>query len=415
MTRSPRLQQIVMLGALLLLAPATLSRAQQAGDSQRDEANEATPSAAVEGRSRQEPPERAVAPTAAPTPAFSGDDAALELLGELPLETEVGRPVTLRFQVELPAGSEPIAARVDGNDFVETASQLREDDEGSFSLDIVVFRPGLYENAQLELTWLSPAGQQLTTRSAPFATDVRSVVANEDDPELAPPGEFLLIETPNVVLMALLFGGGGGALLALLIVMLRRRRRPIEVMPPPPPRPAWEIAFEELDALQRSGLLEESRHLEFHMQLSEIVRRWLKNGYQFNALEMTTSEIRAELDRRRGVTGPLVDDVLEILADTDVVKFARFAPGDEESMHLLERARSCVEEGQRLQEEVQAVPPPPQNDEDERVATPVASSPQPAAPGQDHALRESQAASEETSEQNIVRLPRTDNARREEP
>lgn len=412
MTRSPRLQLLVMLGALLLLAPTAPSRAQQAEETRSGEENGAAPSAGVEAEPEQEMPERGVAPTPEPAPQFSGEDARVELVDELPLETEVGRPVTLRFDFDLPPGSEAIAARVVENEFVETASQLREDSEGSFSLDLVIFRPGLYEDAQVELTWLSPAGQQLTTRSAPFATDVRSLIANEDDPELAPPGEFLLIQTPNVVLMALLFGGGGGALLAFLIVMLRRRRRPVEVAPPPPPRPAWEIAFEELDALRRSELLEESRHLEFHMQLSEIVRRWLKNAYQFNALEMTTSEIRAELNRRRGVTGPLVDDVLEILADTDVVKFARFAPGDEESMRLLQRAQGCVEEGQRLQEEHQAVPPPPQSGEADAVASPVASSPQPEAPGRDHALRESQAASEE---QNIVQLPRADSTRRDEP
>lgn len=402
MTRSHGLPQFVMLFALLVHAGSAFAQGGAPGTAEEGGEPAAQQEPRDPSRSEGDEPEaRGQRPEPDPAPEYSADDATVELRSDLPLDTEVGQPVALRFSASLPEGAEMIAATLQGNEYVEGLSAAEEANDGTFEMELAVFRPGMFEDVQLEVRWLSPSGEQLATTSAPFSVDVRSIIANEDDPQLAEPEGFLVIQTPNVVLMALLFGAGGGALLALLIALIRRRDRPVVVEPPPPPRPAWEIAFEELDALQEGDLLAEGHHLEFHMQLSEIVRRWLKNAYHFNALEMTTSEIRRELDRRRLVTGPLADDVLEILADSDIVKFARFSPDRDDSLELMRRARGCVEEGKRLQEEDQTVPPPPEEgDQPERIADPVRTAPQPAAPGREHSLRDSQAPPPE----NVVRM-----------
>ena len=82
---------------------------------------------------------------------------------------------------------------------------------------------------------------------------------------------------------------------------------------------------------------------EYHIQASEIVRRYLEGRYEVSALELTSYEV---LERLRALD--LGEETLVALGgfleDCDLVKFAKHVPTDQSCAQLVLRARTLVRE-----------------------------------------------------------------------
>src|SRR6185295_4981026 len=83
----------------------------------------------------------------------------------------------------------------------------------------------------------------------------------------------------------------------------RYRRRPPKPVAAPVAAPvavesAWARAVRELDRLLAQGLVANGRVKEFHVLLSEIVKRFLGGRYGFDALDRTTLEVLSALSRQ---------------------------------------------------------------------------------------------------------------------
>jgi hypothetical protein len=132
------------------------------------------------------------------------------------------------------------------------------------------------------------------------------------------------------------------------------RGRPKVEPPPPPPVPPWIVAFEALEVLSRSDLLSRGLTKEYYDQLSDIVRRYIGALRGFDALEMTTDEILAQI-RRVPIAGVTSTEVAHLLRECDLVKFARYVPSHEEIEQILEAAMVIVKRsspgGQRAKRE----------------------------------------------------------------
>jgi hypothetical protein len=136
-------------------------------------------------------------------------------------------------------------------------------------------------------------------------------------------------------------------LLALLAVLLfvwwRRRKRPrAPVVPLVPQRPAHVVALEALRRLEAERLPVDGLFAEYHVRLSEILRRYLEDAFGVAALEETTEEIRDDL-RRHGFDAGLVHEVADLCSESDLVKFAKHEPTIESCMQALERVRDFVQ------------------------------------------------------------------------
>jgi hypothetical protein len=134
-------------------------------------------------------------------------------------------------------------------------------------------------------------------------------------------------------------------LLAISFYIWRREKMgkgilPIKVQPP---RPAHEIAFEELNALKASTLLQEGKIKAFYIRLSEIIRKYVEGRYFIVALELTTHELVGEL-KGAEVEKPHIDLFLDFLESCDLVKFAKFIPGKEGIQANLTQAFDLVEQ-----------------------------------------------------------------------
>lgn len=140
----------------------------------------------------------------------------------------------------------------------------------------------------------------------------------------------------------------------ILAIYLIRKSLPrrIQIEAPPqsteeemPHTPAWEEALNELEKLLASGLLE-SDVLEFHFQLSALLREYLKTAYSYNAMEMTTFEIR-QLMRQNALLYSA--QALEILAYCDKIKFAKWQPKAAEIQEAIQKLRQYLQkEGEKL-------------------------------------------------------------------
>jgi hypothetical protein len=97
-------------------------------------------------------------------------------------------------------------------------------------------------------------------------------------------------------------------------------------------RPAYQKALELLEQTKNKKLLENTKFLQFHFELSHILRFFLEHEYKLNAMEMTTNEIRENLTLENGKEKT---EILEFLRFADKIKFAKFVPEYEQSKSAL--------------------------------------------------------------------------------
>lgn len=121
-----------------------------------------------------------------------------------------------------------------------------------------------------------------------------------------------------------LYGLLAAALAVFLVVkiVLRKLREREDAESRKPPHERVEI---ELKRLKDHGFLEEKNHKAFYSELSDILRRYLERRFQVDALELTSAELLAELERR-SFEKELRDAIHEVLDEADLVKFAKLAP-----------------------------------------------------------------------------------------
>ena len=139
--------------------------------------------------------------------------------------------------------------------------------------------------------------------------------------------------------LALALAAGGGWWLAR-----RARRRTTDEGPVSegPPRPAHELAYEQLDWLETSGLLGRGRIKEYHIEVSDIIRRYLEGRYAIRALEMTSREVLERLEDA-GVSWDVHDRFTAFLEHCDLVKFAKHRPSPTACALIVPDARALVD------------------------------------------------------------------------
>lgn len=223
-------------------------------------------------------------------------------------------------------GSEPAGARVRSSaEFLLTAFELGE-------LEIPDF----------EVAVLSAAGAREVLQTDRFGVEVVSVGADEGGDIREIRGPFLIpIGTIVIALWVLL-------LLALLggtwygYRRWKAGRGDPELDHIAPARPAHEIALEALADIEASHMLPRGQVKEYHIAVSDTLRRYVEARYHVPALEMTTWEIVEGLERV-GVGADFIDGMRRLLDQCDMVKFAKVRPDEEHSRGVLSLGREVVE------------------------------------------------------------------------
>jgi hypothetical protein len=204
--------------------------------------------------------------------------------------------------------------------------------------------PGELTLPPLPIAVARASGQLGQLCTSPHVLSVEDPTSNVPDAQLRPnPASLSQREVwkqardiTTIVLVALPIA----ILLAFLWSRLwpRLKRSP----PPPPPTPPWRRALEQLSNLEGERLLEAGRAPEYIDRVSDTLRQYLGARYGFDGLESTTREVL----RLLGEKAPdfrFETEVRSILQRSDLAKFARRSPEDEECRDALFETRRIVE------------------------------------------------------------------------
>lgn len=136
---------------------------------------------------------------------------------------------------------------------------------------------------------------------------------------------------------------GGSLLLCGLfaLVFWRRGRKAVQISP-------YERASVALGELEAEGLPDEDARDAWYVELSSIVRIYLEDRFALRAPELTTEEFLRVAQRSVLISTEHKTLLSSFLADCDQVKFAGYAPGEEESRSVLAAARRFLLETREL-------------------------------------------------------------------
>ncbi len=191
--------------------------------------------------------------------------------------------------------------------------------------ELRLYSLGLHRVPPLPVSFIQTSGDTLVRTTQPLEIEVVSVRGEGEKVELGdirPP-----VEIPGGVPLWL-----AGVLAALLLValvaaiywlVLRRGRSGKEEPAAAPTDYAAEFA-----RIAAMGLVERGDFKRYYSLLSDNMRRFLEAVLQVEAMERTTDEIAAALGRIE-LEFPAINDVEKFLRAADLVKFARFSPGNE--------------------------------------------------------------------------------------
>lgn len=139
---------------------------------------------------------------------------------------------------------------------------------------------------------------------------------------------------------------GGLILLALIIFFVRKyilkkkgkvKTEKIIILP------SHVRALNSLKELELKGLWKNGMVKEYHSEITEIIRKYFEERFDYPALELTTSE-SIELLKSYSDAKDILNVTRDFLTNADLVKFAKFIPMDSINIEMMNQARTIVQQ-----------------------------------------------------------------------
>jgi hypothetical protein len=268
----------------------------------------------------------------------------------------IGDRITLRLEV-----THPLNSQVELPEVVEqwgpfevleqTEPEIVDNNDGTATTgkDIVVtvFEPGEFQTPSLVVTHHRADGSTEELGAPVIQLNVTSVLTDDTtlrdlkpQAELPPPPLWPWL-VAGLLLTILLLGLLAGV--ALWLYDRRRKRAQMELAPAPfiDTRPPEVIAYEELDRIEVLNLPAQNQIKEHYFLVDLCLRRYIEGRYNFPALEQTRSEVQHSF-RRTATPAEQVAEFMNLFAESDLVKFARYIPQADNIHSLINRARRIV-------------------------------------------------------------------------
>ena len=134
--------------------------------------------------------------------------------------------------------------------------------------------------------------------------------------------------------------------LALAIFLLKKyvfnKKEKERIEKPKVITPADITALQQLTKLDKAQLWQGGGVKEYHSELSEIIRRYTENRFNFIALELATDEIISELKSK--VNNEQLASITILLQRADLAKFAKSKPNEDDNKESMQLAKHFVEQ-----------------------------------------------------------------------
>jgi hypothetical protein len=184
-----------------------------------------------------------------------------------------------------------------------------------------------------DFLFLTPAGDTLVARSIDVEVPIRLLTSEASEarplkPQWKAPPSYRAW-----------YVAGAALLLAALALWAWRRRKPRAVVEPAAPElPADFVALRELARIESMNLPEAGEFKMHYTLVVDAIRRYLERRFDIEAMDRTTPEILTDLAIRR----VHVDGLDVLLAEADLVKFAKYQPDISSGRRAMESARAIV-------------------------------------------------------------------------
>ena len=136
----------------------------------------------------------------------------------------------------------------------------------------------------------------------------------------------------------------GFIVLALVIFLLKKyvfnKKEEVKIEIKEVIIPADITALQQLTKLDKEQLWQAGSVKEYHTELSEIIRRYTENRFNFIALELATDEIISELKSK--VNNEQLASITILLQRADLAKFAKSKPDEDENKESMQLAKHFV-------------------------------------------------------------------------
>lgn len=120
------------------------------------------------------------------------------------------------------------------------------------------------------------------------------------------------------------------AIIGAIIYFIIRKNRRGYFFTPPIVLPAHVRAMKSLDKIKSEKIWQQERYKEFYTQLTDVLRRYIKERYGINSLEMTSAEILSII-RTKAEEDSVYENLKQVLTIADLVKFAKHKPFTDEN------------------------------------------------------------------------------------
>ena len=136
-----------------------------------------------------------------------------------------------------------------------------------------------------------------------------------------------------------------GIILFTLIVFLLKKyvfnkKEVIKIKKPKVIIPPDITALQQLTKLEEAQVWQAGNVKEYHSEISEIIRRYTENRFNFIALELATEEIISELKSK--VNNEQLASITILLKRADLAKFAKSKPEETENKESMQLAKHFV-------------------------------------------------------------------------
>lgn len=213
------------------------------------------------------------------------------------------------------------------------------------ALSVVFWQPGVFLLPALsaEVEWNGQGYDVLSNEQALMVMPPnQDQVSQLDSMGMAPIKSIIETErTINWKFWALV-GAGCLALIALIAFLLARRSQANYAPPVVIPLTAHEKAYKALEKIKQRGDWNQGEFKKYYDELTHVLRQYLEDRYEVPALESTTDEILRALDKTE-LPSNFIQGMQRLLPMTDMVKFAKMQPHEEEHPGWLSWVRELVD------------------------------------------------------------------------
>ncbi len=130
---------------------------------------------------------------------------------------------------------------------------------------------------------------------------------------------------------------------AVYYYMKHRKTQEVEVVDPADLLPPHVRALQSLEEIKESKLWQNGREKEYYTRITDVIRLYIAQRFDLNAMELTSNEI-LQLLARNSETKQVYHRLKEVLEMSDLVKFAKMQPLPDDNEQSMRNAILFIEE-----------------------------------------------------------------------